>query len=185
MGQKGLAGSPWTELVDRTDLAQAVRQELELHPLGLLQQGVRGYLVATTFDYEAPVLYALHRFDSVEAMDEPAKRPAGFSLDAFVERGGTQFGGGRAIALKAHVSEMLAHILDETPLSKDQKITKGKKGLVLHATVFDSWQLRFWILSQGAEIVVRQPVALRREIEGKIEEMKVAYDIGRIAKPSE
>lgn len=154
-------------------------QELELHPLALLQQGVRSYLVATAFDYEEPFFYALHRFDSAVATDEPAKRPAGFSLDAFLERGGAQFGARRRITLKARVSETLARLLEETPLSTDQKITKGKEGLVLGATVFDSWQLRFWILSQGAEIVVRQPVALRREIEGKIGEMKAAYESGR------
>lgn len=150
-------------------------KELELHPLAFLQQGVRSYLVATAFDYGTPLLYALHRFVSAEATDEPAKRPDGFSLDRFLARGGAQFGAGRAITLKARVSETLARLLEETPLSADQKITKGKEGLLLRATVFDSWQLRFWILSQGTDLVVRQPVALRKEIAGKIEAMNAAY----------
>lgn len=150
-------------------------QELELHPLAFLQQGVRSYLLATAFDYDTPLLYALHRFVSTEATDEPAKRPDGFSLDRFLARGGAQFGTGRTIALKAQISETLARLLDETPLSADQKIAKGKEGPVLRATVFDSWQLRFWLLSQGTDIVVRQPVALRKEIAGKIEAMNAAY----------
>lgn len=150
-------------------------KELDLHPLALLQQGVRTYLVASAFDYDQPLLYALHRVAAAEAMETPARRPEGFTFDRFLERGGGQFGEGRIITLKARVSETLARLLEETPLSKDQKITKGKDGIRLAATVFDSWQLQFWILSQGADIVVRRPAALRREIVARIEEMGAAY----------
>jgi len=153
-------------------------QDLVLHPLALVQQGVRTYLVASTFDYEQPVLYALHRIVSAEAAEAPARRPEGFTLERFLQRGGAQFGVGKTLALKADLSETLARLLEETPLSRDQKITNGKKGkkrFRLAATVFDSWQLRFWILSQGPDIVVRQPAALRREMVGAIEEMRAAY----------
>jgi len=47
-------------------------KELELHPLALIQQGVRTYLVATAFDYEKPLLYALHR-DGPFLMAEPTE----------------------------------------------------------------------------------------------------------------
>lgn len=152
-------------------------QELLLHPLALLQQGVRTYLVASTFDYDTPLLYAVHRIVSAEALDDPARRPEGFTLDRFLDRGGAQFGAGKVITLKADLSKTLALLLEETPLSRDQKITEGRAGFRLTATVFDSWQLKFWILSQGADIVVRQPVALRRELIGRIEEVRVAYGL--------
>jgi predicted DNA-binding transcriptional regulator YafY len=152
--------------------------ELELHPLALIQQGVRSYLLATAFDYEKPLLYALHRFDWVEVMPEKAKRPAGFTLDDYLNRGGGQFGEGKIITLKAELSETLASLLGETPLSSDQKIVSGKGGHRLTATLFDSWQLRFWILSQGADIVVRQPAALRKALIETIEEMRAGYRIG-------
>jgi predicted DNA-binding transcriptional regulator YafY len=96
-------------------------------------------------------------------------------LDDYLNRGGGQFGEGKIITLKATISEALARILEETPLSTDQKILSGKSGVRLTATVFDSWQLRFWILSQGADVVVRQPAALRKEIVARIEEMRAAY----------
>lgn len=149
--------------------------ELELHPLALIQQGVRSYLIATAFDYEKPLLYALHRFDWVEVMPEKAKRPAGFTLDDYLNRGGGQFGEGKIITLKAEISEALARLLEETPLSRDQKIVSGKNGHRLTATLFDSWQLRFWILSQGADIIVRQPAALRKELIKTIDEMRAGY----------
>jgi len=149
--------------------------ELELHPLALIQQGVRSYLVATAFDYKEPLLYALHRFDWVEMVAEKANRPPGFSLEDYLNRGGGQFGEGRIITLKADTSENLARLLEETPLSSDQKISKGKGGHRLSATLFHSWQLRFWILSQGPDIVVRQPAALRKELIETIEEMRAGY----------
>jgi predicted DNA-binding transcriptional regulator YafY len=149
--------------------------ELDLHPLALIQQGVRSYLVATAFDYEAPLLYALHRFDWVVVMPARAKRPPGFSLEDYLNRGGGQFGEGKIITLKADISVTLAHLLEETPLSSDQKISKGKGAHRLTATLFNSWQLRFWILSQGPDIVVRQPAGLRKELIETIEEMRVGY----------
>jgi len=111
-------------------------------------------------------------------MAEKAKRPAGFTLDDYLNRGGGQFGEGKIITLKAEISETLARLLEETPLSADQKIVSGKGRHRLSATVFDSWQLRFWILSQGADVVVRQPAGLRKEIVGRIEEMRAAYGKG-------
>ncbi len=153
-------------------------REVELHPLALLQQGVRSYLIAAALGRDKPLAYALHRFEWVEAMPEQAKRPAGFTLDRFLQRGGGQFAEGGAIVLKARVSEELARLLEETPLSGDQRIAKGKNGCSLVATVFDSWQLRFWILSQGAAITVTQPASLRKEIVERIEEMREGYRSG-------
>lgn len=150
-------------------------KERDLHPLALLQQGVRTYLVACAFHHNKPVLYALHRIASAEALEIPARMPEGFTLDRYLERGGGQFGEGRIITLKAEISETLASILEETPLSTDQRILSGKRGHRLTATLFDSWQLRFWILSQGADIVVRQPAALRKALIETIEEMRAGY----------
>jgi predicted DNA-binding transcriptional regulator YafY len=172
--QEALLHSHQLRVVYRSAEAMEGR-ELVLHPLALLQQGVRTYLVASTFNYGKPLLYAVHRIESAEVLDAPARRPEGFTLDRFLERGGAQFGAGKTVTLKADLSESLARLLEETPLSRDQKITKGKHGPLLTATVFDSWQLRFWILSQGPDLVVRQPAALRRELIERIEAMRAAY----------
>lgn len=174
--QEALLHSHQLRVVYRSAEAREGR-ELVLHPLALLQQGVRTYLVASTFDYGKPLLYAVHRIESAEVLDVPTRRPEGFTLDRFLERGGAQFGAGKTVTLKADVSESLARLLEETPLSRDQRITKGKHGLRLTATVFDSWQLRFWILSQGPDLVVRQPAALRRELMERIEAMRAAYGV--------
>jgi predicted DNA-binding transcriptional regulator YafY len=145
-------------------------KEYTLHPLSLLQQGARTYLVATAFGYDTPYQYALHRMASATVLEEAVKRPKGYSLDAFIESGAAQFGSGEIITFKARVSDDLARLLEETPLAKDQKITRRAGVHTLTATVPDSWQLHFWIRSQGPAITVLKPVALRTRIVSCLEE---------------
>lgn len=153
----------------------AAAKEQTLHPLSLIQQGARSYLVATAFEYVQPHLYAIHRIASATVLDEPALRPKGFSLDSFLAGGGAQFGSGGAIVLKARVSDGLARLLEETPISKDQKFTTRSGVHTLTATVLESWQLHFWLLSQGPAITVLKPVALRKEIIAALENTLATY----------
>jgi predicted DNA-binding transcriptional regulator YafY len=145
-------------------------KEQTLHPLSLIQQGARSYLLATAFHYENPILYAIHRMASALVLEDPAKRPKGFSLDSYLAGGGAQFATGNAIVLKARVTDELARLLDETPISTDQKITTRSGVQTLTATVQESWQLHFWILSQGAAITVLKPTSLRKHIIARLEE---------------
>ena len=112
---------------------------------------------------------------SAEILDVPAKRPAHFSLDTFLAQGGGQFGDGKTISLKAYLSDNLAGILRETAIASDQKITTRNGQIILTATVKDSWQLHFWILSQGPDITIMQPPSLRKEIMGKLRESLANY----------
>lgn len=63
-----------------------------------------------------------------------------------------------------YAQRTLLGYLSETALSEDQTLQEDDKGFQLTATVSDSWQLRWWIRSQGAGIVVVEPVELREEI---------------------
>lgn len=47
----------------------------------------------------------------------------------------------------------------------------------LTASVTDTWQLRWWILSQGADIEVIKPVAFRRDIIDEIDAMADRYKL--------
>ena len=154
----------------------AKASEQTLHPLALVQHGPIAYLVATAFDYGEPRLYALHRISSVVATKEPAVRPKDFSLDAFLTAGGMQFGEGPQIRLKAVVTTNLANYLAASPLSAEQKLKPiDKDHYRFEVSVKDSWQLGFWILSQGAEIVVEGPKELRDRIRENLQEALAAY----------
>ena len=153
-----------------------VSKELLLHPLAIIQQGERSYLLATTFAYPSVLYYALHRMQTVEILDFQAERPTGFSLDGFLANSGGQFGGGKMISLKANLADSLAEILRETPISPDQKLTTRSGKITLTATVIDSWQLHFWILSQGPRITVLNPVTLRKQIIESLKSSLSRYD---------
>lgn len=149
---------------------------LRLHPLGLVQRGAVAYLVATAFDYTDERLYAVHRMQKVQITDEAVKRPKGFKLDGHVEEGAFQFGERKKITLKAKISKELAAILNETRLSKDQTLKQIKGDCHLTATVVDSWQLEWWILSQAAKITVVAPKELRARIAGELSNAAKIYE---------
>ena len=139
---------------------------MQLNPLGLVSRGPSLYLIASSELHAEPYLYAVHRFRQVCRTHTPGKRPKDFNLEAYIAEGGLQFGNGKMLKLKALITPWLARILEETSLAEDQKITplEGEEDLRLTATVADSWQLRWWILSLGDGIEVLGPAGLRKDI---------------------
>lgn len=151
-------------------------KSFRLHPLGLVVRGSVTYLVATACDYTDVRLYALHRFQAVSRTYEPAKAPKGFKLSQYVDEGAFQFGGGRSIKLVARISDDLAKRLEETPLASNQKIKSTPNAIELSASVIDSWQLHWWILSQGAAIKIVTPDALKNRIRDAHQDALKNYD---------
>ena len=143
-------------------------KELPMHPLAMVQRGNVPYLVATTFDYPDVRLYPVHRFESVEVTDQKIKTLEGFSIDDYLTSGAMDFGGGEPIKFRAKLSEALATYLAETPLSTDQKLSYQNEAWQVEATAHDSWQFNFWILSQGAELQVLAPKALRESVANQL-----------------
>lgn len=161
--------------VDYASPAASIKRALPLHPLGLVQRGPVAYLVASAYDYDEPRLYALHRMSRVRRLAEPRRAPAGFTLDGYLAAGHLDFDPGEEIRLEARVGDHLAQLLEETKLSTDQKITGQPGDYRLAATVRDSWQLRFWLLSQGPEITVLSPPDLRAAIRASLDQARVTY----------
>lgn len=149
-----------------------------LHPLALVQRGPVSYLVATAFDYHDIRTYAVHRMRSAEVLEQAAQASTGFDLDAHIASGALQFGAGQAIRLKARIDMALAQILRETPLSEDQTLGQARKGFcALTATVQDTWQLRWWLLSHANQAVVLSPAALRADLLLRIAEAAELYGV--------
>lgn len=150
-------------------------QSLRLHPLGLIQRGPVSYLVATAFEYDDARLYAVHRIREAKQLEVPSLRPEGFTLDQYIGQGALQFGNGETLQLVARVSAWLAAILEETPLSHDQHLEKYEQEFRLTAKIDDTWQLRWWILSQGEGLTVLEPQELREEIAGELKTAAMGY----------
>jgi predicted DNA-binding transcriptional regulator YafY len=159
---EALLSSECIEAVHRSPSGEG--RTFTLHPQGLLQRGSTTYLVATAFDYDDLRFYALHRIDNAKRLYEPAKR-SNTDIAAYATNQ-AHFGSGDTIRLRASVNSDLALILEETPLDENQQLSlPDDVGLrTLTAEVRDTWQLRWWILSQGDGIEVVEPIALRSEI---------------------
>ncbi|RUO81231.1 WYL domain-containing protein [Idiomarina tyrosinivorans] len=147
-----------------------------LHPLGLVQRGICTYLVATVEPYNDPRLFALHRMHAVtRCNDKPVVVPRGFTLKRYLDDGALQFTDGVTFVVKARVTNELAMHISETPLSEDQRINAEEHGSILTATVADSWQLRWWIKSMGAQIEILEPATLRSDIATELAKALSAY----------
>ena len=139
-------------------------QEFRLHPVALISHGATPYLLASFGPDKELWQYPLHRFHSAENAQTPSWRPKGFDLDHYITSGQATFGKTKKIRLEARIEKSLANILRETPLSEDQSITDRKDYFLLRATVQYSWELVFYILSQGSRITITKPKALKSEI---------------------
>lgn len=135
-----------------------------LNPLGLVQRGQITYLVATSAPYADIRLFTLHRFAQAEPLLSPCESPDGFSLATYIATGAFQFGVPQKIQLHAWVNSELARRLLETPLSANMQLAADGEGALLTATVTDSWELKWWLLSNAGLIEIRQPQTLREEI---------------------
>ena len=141
-----------------------------LNPAALVQRGHTTYLLASSEGFTDIRQYVLHRFQSIRLLDTASQEPEDFDLQRYLEDKLMQFGRRGDIRLEAWVSEQLGDILQETPLSKDMCLEpcEDSAGYNLTATVIDTWELRWWILSHAASIVVRQPEALSQDIKAKL-----------------
>jgi len=153
----------------------AQEKHFRLHPLGMIQRGSVTYLAATAFDYQDVRLYAVHRFKQADRSEEAAHRPEQFNLQHYVEDGALNFGNAEPFSLDAFVKPTLANYLHETPLSMDQRLDAEGEGYRLTATVNDSWQLRWWVLSQGPQIVIHQPESFRNQIVALLQQAAQQY----------
>ena len=93
-------------------------------------------------------------------------------MDAWLHKGAAQFGSQQTMQVRLKLSEDLLRLVAKSPLSSDQVMEQD----TFQATVQESWELRWWILSQGAGIEVLEPMALREEIAQSLRDACKRYD---------
>ena len=152
-------------------------KQVRLHPFGIVQRGATTYLVASAFNYEDILVWALHRMNDAKQVDEAICGIEGFDFKQYVESGKLHFGSTKPIKLRACIKTgELVRILEETPLSHDQKIIISDGNVIIKATVSSTWQLGWWILSQGSAIEVLSPASLRKQIANELEAASSQYE---------
>ena len=149
--------------------------EMTLNPLAMVQRGLVTYLIATAHPYTDIRQFAVHRFRTVEQLDRSAEGVQGFDLRAYLASDALQFGTPEKIQFQAWVSERQARLIRETPLSPDMTLEQLEDGYRVRSTLSNTWQLQWWILSQGDAMVVEQPVELRAQIGETLQRAAAAY----------
>lgn len=150
--------------------------EFVLHPLALVQRGPVSYLVATAFSYEDIRLYALHRFESVVEQEDEIDIPPDFDIDDYIAKGALSFGTGKMLDLVLRVNQELKTILTESPLDDSMTITPDGESFIVKAHVPDTWQLKWWIRSQGPNAEVLKPHDLREDMIEALRKTMALYD---------
>lgn len=149
----------------------------ELHPLGLVFDSGIIYLVATVWNYQDERQFALHRMVSAKMLDKKAKQKESFCLEHYIANNNFEFPSKSGpIRVKLQVSNWLAKHLEERHLSEDQVITEQESGSLVEATVIDTAQLKWWLLSHGTKVKVLGPPELRESIRKTIEELHETYN---------
>ncbi len=161
----------------RPNLAKKAK-EYEINPLGLIVRDRVSYLICTMWDYTEPRQLALHRVLAADLLDTPATCPEGFDLDAYIRQGQMGFPSGETFALRVAFTPAAATQVRDCPLSSDQTVTEGEAeddDIIVTATVQDTMELRWWLLSFGDEAEILEPSGLRAWFREVAESMANCY----------
>lgn len=133
-----------------------------VHLLAYLQRGPAFYLLCTIDEYTDVRQLAVHRILSATVLDQKASQPPGFNLDREVERNQGMGGSGEPLRLVVRFWKRAGLHLLETRLAADQVTSdEDHDHFRLTATVNDTAQLRWWLLSFGSKVEVLEPAELR------------------------
>ena len=133
-----------------------------VNPLALVTKGSTLYLIATLVDNGEYRNFALHRATQIEIIDKPVTTPPGFSLTDYLAKGNLAFARHRSIELALRVDYIKGYHLQESWLSENQRIEPdGSYHFIIHATVNDTEELRWWLMSIADISEVISPPDLR------------------------
>lgn len=132
--------------------AQGQRKRATVWPLGLVQQGVRLYLVCRFEGYDNVRILALPRIRQAEVSGETFPWPADFDLAAYCEGGDFGVSRGRTVRLRFQIDKVCGQHLLESPLSADQTAQDRGEMLEITATVAETELLHRWLRGWGEKI---------------------------------
>lgn len=114
--------------VDYQGLHDDQPRRRSLMPLGLLQEAQITYLIGRDPGSTQNKLFALHRMSYAEVLHgEPLDDISDFDIDAYLAAGHGQFYTRETMQLHATVTDQLARILSETPLSPTMRLSKNQE----------------------------------------------------------
>jgi len=164
--------------VDYLSRSKGDAKSLRIHPAGLVSRHSSSYLIGSANDYDDLRQFALHRIQSAEVLDAPAREHEGFDIDRYIEGGAFAWRQSpHEVELIADVSPQTAWLLNETPLSREQRLEPlpGSDWQRLHARVPLDQETLWWIFGLNDQIRVHAPQVWVEEIGGKLERLQRMY----------
>ncbi len=165
--------------VDYRSRSRGEAKRMVLNPLGIVIRAGVIYLVATSWDYQDVRHYVLHRMAKPELLDEPAETPSEFQLASHIQDD-QRFSyplNPSMLELRVLFSAEVAMHVVESRLAEDQRSAKQDDGRVLvEATVADTADLRWWLLSFGAGVEVLGPAGLRAQFREHAYALRQLYE---------
>jgi predicted DNA-binding transcriptional regulator YafY len=132
--------------------AQGQQQSATVWPLGLVQQGVRLYLVCRFEGYGNERILALPRILQADVSQESFPWPAGFDLEDYCSGGDFGISRGRKVRLRFCIDKVSGQHLLETPLSADQTARDLGDELEITASVVETELLHRWLRGWGERV---------------------------------
>jgi len=152
------------------------QKEYDINPLGLVLKDGVSYLVCSIGHYTDIRLLTLHRIIKADILDVPVLVPTGFNLDDYIASGELDFVIKGEVLFKAIFSKSAAFHLAERPLSNDQTIVDQNNGkMLISATILDTSELRWWLLSFGEYVEVLEPQSIRDDMIATIQSAAKVY----------
>lgn len=148
-----------------------------ISPLAMVIRGPVTYLLAIYEGFADVRQMAMHRFSSARELFDQADQPERFNLDDYIRQG--HFGilyDPTPQPLQLTVSKAMARILQEAPLSTDQKITPQDEGARVSVTLPESWDLYRWLLSHSSDVRVESPQHIRDKLVDYLQASLAQYD---------
>ena len=149
--------------------------QMTLNPLAMVRRGFVTYLIATANAFTDVRQFAMHRFRQVELLDNAIHLSDGFNLREYLASDALQFGKPEKIQFQAWVTELHARLIRETPLSSDMTLEKIDDGYRVRATLSNTWELQWWVLSQGDALKVEGPDSFREQVASILKRAAAAY----------
>ena len=148
----------------------------KVSPLALVVRNDVVYVVVARPPHENPFQLVLHRIKAAKVLEDSVNEPRAFDLDKYIEKGEFGWPAGKKIRLDAVFSPGAAKTLSETPLSVDQMVRMLDDGQArITATVLDTVELKWWLMSFGPEVEVFAPKKLRRQMAEAISAVATRY----------
>lgn len=139
------------------------KHQVAAMPLGLVQRGAILYLIGAV-ESGAVERWTISRISKVEQADVKATTPDNWDIDRYLQSPALHFGTGKKVQLKTLVTPNLARRLTEERLSESQpELDLDAEGWQdFEIKIEDTWQLRWWIMSQHFDLIVTEPRYLRK-----------------------